>query len=85
MNLKRALQLFKGREGQTGPPYTLVPDEDAAIEDVISLEEQSYERANEELSKSQTELARLRTEYLALAEKGSSGGGAFSTRVAGTA
>jgi len=63
------MQLFKGREGQTGPLDTLASDENAAIEDTRSVQEQSYERASEELSISQTELARLRTEYLALAEK----------------
>jgi len=69
MSLKHVMQLFKGREGQTGPLDTLASDENAAIEDTRSVQEQSYERASEELSISQTELARLRTEYLALAEK----------------
>jgi len=69
MNLKHVLQLFDGREGQSSPPGTLASDGNAAIEETTSLEDQSYERASEELSISQTELARLRTEYLALAEK----------------
>jgi len=64
MSLKHVMQLFKGREGQTGPLDTLASDENAAIEDTRSVQEQSYERASEELSISQTELARLRTEYL---------------------
>ena len=79
------MQLFKGREGQTGPLDTLASDENAAIEDTRSVQEQSYERASEELSISQTELARLRTEYLALAEKIRMAEGALSTRIASTA
>jgi hypothetical protein len=68
MNLTHVLQLFKGRECQSGPSDTLVSNENGAIEDTISLEEQRYECASEELSISKTGLARLRTEYLALAE-----------------
>jgi hypothetical protein len=68
MNLKHAMQLFKGRGGPDWPLDTIASGENAAIEDTMSLEEQSYERASEELSISQTELARLRTEYLVLGE-----------------
>ena len=74
MSVKRVLQLFKRREAPSDSPSSFVAKEnmgiqDTSIQDTPSLEEQEYERARQELSQSQAEVARLRAEYMALTEK----------------
>ena len=69
MSLRRVLGLFKRGESPSVSPNTFATEENMPLQDTTSLEEQQYERAKQELSVSQTELARLKAEYVALGEK----------------